>query len=238
VTVPTVDEDLRHRLTNLAPGSDPHDSTWALHRPSHVKAVVVVTAVVILVDLPLEHVRQASAARRREDVTLVVEAHLEHLAVVAEVDRDTAGADDVDVAELHSLVELEVAEHAEENLQEPIHHASRYRARQENKSSSDDGTLIVVKHPTQPLDLDEHGTLRFKANAIVRFLLDAGPFDMNKLALMPFSQEDREQFAQLIGYSFGGFGELSYVSDETYEAAEKSIDYRVKAKLDAKHVKE
>lgn len=95
-----------------------------------------------------------------------------------------------------------------------------------------------MKHPIQPLGLDEHGVLRFKANAIVRYLLDAGPFDMNKLALMPFSQEDREQFAQLIGYSLGGFGELSYVSDETYDAADKSVDHRTRARLDAKYAKE
>ena len=37
---------------------------------------------------------------------------------------------------------------------------------------------------------------------------------------MPFSNEDREQFAQLIGYPFSGWGELSYVSDKTYELAE------------------
>lgn len=95
-----------------------------------------------------------------------------------------------------------------------------------------------MKHPVQPLDLDEHGVLRFKANAIVRFLLDAGPFDMNKLAMMNFSQEDREQFAQLIGYSLSGFGELSYVSDETYDRAQKSIDHRVKARCEAKYAKE
>lgn len=43
--------------------------------------------------------------------------------------------------------------------------------------------------------------VRFKANAIVRHLLDAGPFDMNQLAMMKFPREDREQFAELIGYS-------------------------------------
>lgn len=76
-----------------------------------------------------------------------------------------------------------------------------------------------MKHPVQPLQKDERGTLRFKKNAIVDFLLEAGPFDLNQLAVMPFSQDDREQFAQLIGYSLSGFGELSYVSDETYERA-------------------
>lgn len=95
-----------------------------------------------------------------------------------------------------------------------------------------------MKHPIQPLDLDEHGTLRFKANAIVRHLLDNGGIDLNAIAMMEFSQEDREQFAQLIGYSLSGFGELSYVSDETYSAADKSVDHRVRARLEAKYAKE
>jgi hypothetical protein len=81
--------------------------------------------------------------------------------------------------------------------------------------------MTTAKHPLQPLIRDEDGTARFKVNAIVRFLLDAGPYDMNKLSLMPFSQEDREQFAQLIGYSYTGFEELSYVSDETWAAVEE-----------------
>ena len=76
----------------------------------------------------------------------------------------------------------------------------------------------MSKHPTQPLEQDSKGILRFKKNAIVRFLLDASPYDLNKLALMNFSQEDREQFAQLIGYDLSGFGELPYVSDETWNA--------------------
>lgn len=76
------------------------------------------------------------------------------------------------------------------------------------------------KHPIQPVQFDEHGTVRFKANEIVKFLLDKGPFDLNDLAMMNFKDEDREQLAQLIGYSVGGFGELSYVSDEVYDEAE------------------
>lgn len=79
-----------------------------------------------------------------------------------------------------------------------------------------------MRHPLQPLFIDEDGTVRFKANAIVRFLLDAGPFDMNKLAIMPWSNEDSEQFAQLIGYSLSGFGELNYVSEGACLAAEAS----------------
>jgi hypothetical protein len=79
----------------------------------------------------------------------------------------------------------------------------------------------------QPLVKDEHGTIRFKENAIVQYLLKQGPFDMNHLACQRFSAEDREQFAQLIGYSLGGFGELGYVSEEAYNSAEKMYDQGV-----------
>lgn len=74
-------------------------------------------------------------------------------------------------------------------------------------------------HPIQPLELDSRGVLRFKANAIVCHLLDHGGIDMNKLACMDFTREDREQFAQLIGYSHSGAADLSYVSDEVWTAA-------------------
>jgi hypothetical protein len=73
--------------------------------------------------------------------------------------------------------------------------------------------------PMQPLVIDQVGTVRFKENAVVRYLLDNGGVDMNQLCTLDFSDEDRSQFAQLIGYSVSGYGELSYVSDESYERA-------------------
>jgi hypothetical protein len=73
-------------------------------------------------------------------------------------------------------------------------------------------------HPFQPLITSPAGVVRFKSNSIVSFLLYRGKFDMNDLAVMQFSDEDRSQFAQLIGYSLSGFGELNYVSDKTYNA--------------------
>lgn len=79
-----------------------------------------------------------------------------------------------------------------------------------------------MKNPIQPLAQDERGVLRFKENALVRHLLDwatARGCGMNELALVEASDDDREQFAQLIGYSLSGFGDLGYVSDETYNAA-------------------
>ncbi len=82
----------------------------------------------------------------------------------------------------------------------------------------------------QPLVWDDD-VIRFKANKIVKFLLDAGPFDMNQLAVMPFDREDYEQFAQLIGYSVSGFGELSYASDEVVAEADEKAWKMVETKF-------
>lgn len=74
-----------------------------------------------------------------------------------------------------------------------------------------------MRFPLQPI---KDG--RFVPNRIVRWLLDTYT-DMNQVAghcvHANISDEEQEQFAQLIGYSVHGFGELSYVSNETYEAA-------------------
>lgn len=76
------------------------------------------------------------------------------------------------------------------------------------------------KHPMQPLSRDANGVVRFKQNAIVRYLLDAGAAGMNELAAMRFDSDDRNQFAQLIGYSVIGFGELSYADPSIVDAAD------------------
>lgn len=77
-----------------------------------------------------------------------------------------------------------------------------------------------MHNPIQPLAKDERGTLRFKKNAIVSYLLDNGGIDLNHLARQDFSNDDRQQFAQLIGYSLSGYSELPYVDNEAYEVAE------------------
>ncbi|SAK63687.1 hypothetical protein AWB80_02902 [Caballeronia pedi] len=78
------------------------------------------------------------------------------------------------------------------------------------------------KHPMQPLVRDDRNTVRFKRNHIVEYLLDNGGIDMNKLAMLDFTPEDRQQFAQLIGYSVDGYMTLSYVmnDDEAWNATE------------------
>ena len=75
-----------------------------------------------------------------------------------------------------------------------------------------------MKHPIQPIEKDDKGILRFKENKIIVYLFDHGLLDLNKLATLNFSDEDRQQLAQLLGYSLDGYGELSYVSDDAYEA--------------------
>ena len=80
---------------------------------------------------------------------------------------------------------------------------------------------VFVQHPTQPLVTDAHGVQRFKENKIVSFLAEGR---LNELCAMDFSDEDREQLAQLIGYSLSGFGELSYVSDETFRRAQEQSE--------------
>lgn len=80
-----------------------------------------------------------------------------------------------------------------------------------------------MKHPIQPLVTDAHGVVRFKENAIVNALLNFAStrgMSLNEIARMGFEANDREQFAQLIGYSLSGAGSLSYITDYTYEVAE------------------
>jgi len=70
----------------------------------------------------------------------------------------------------------------------------------------------------QPLHIDAHGVIRFKENAIVRYLLDKCS-DMNELARLDFTNEDRRQFAQLIGYSLDFYSTLPYVDKDDYDRA-------------------
>ena len=81
--------------------------------------------------------------------------------------------------------------------------------------------------PMQPL-VNVDGIKRFKANRIVddllsRFDAQEKPLSggyLNDIAMRGYTDEERMQFAQLIGYSVSGYGDLSYVSDESYERAE------------------
>ncbi|ANF28013.1 hypothetical protein PS273GM_12980 [Stutzerimonas stutzeri] len=94
----------------------------------------------------------------------------------------------------------------------------------------------------QPIEFDRRGTIRFRENKIVRHLLDfAEPrgCGLNELARMDFSQEDRMQLAQLIGYSVSGYGDLSYASRESVETADaiaEALSATPSPAMDAKEV--
>jgi len=78
--------------------------------------------------------------------------------------------------------------------------------------------------PMQPVVIAEDGKIRFKENRIVSAFYEksrASGFGLNEAALGDFTPEEHMQLAQLIGYSVDGYGTLSYVSDESYEEADK-----------------
>jgi hypothetical protein len=82
--------------------------------------------------------------------------------------------------------------------------------------------MMDTKTQVQPIVRDAHGVVRFKENSIVRFLLNSGPVDLNWLAAIRtrFTQEDWQQFYQLIGFSVSGYGDLPGVSPESIAQAD------------------
>lgn len=82
-----------------------------------------------------------------------------------------------------------------------------------------------MKNPMQPFIEDGRRIIRFKSNKIVEAVFEAAregnKLDLNDIACQNFTQDDRVQFAQLIGYSLRGFHELSYVPDLVAASASK-----------------
>jgi len=86
------------------------------------------------------------------------------------------------------------------------------------------------KHPLQPIHFDKHGVARFRKNKIVEFLLDHNKsgFDLNSLSMMGFDKNDWWQFAQLIGYSVSGIGDLSYCDKKQLAEADEIVEQMIK----------
>lgn len=83
--------------------------------------------------------------------------------------------------------------------------------------------MTTTRPPIQPLEEDERGVLRFRENKLVSALLDHGQrtgLGLNELHMLDADPLDRMQLAQLIGYSLSGYGSLSYVTDDEYNAAQ------------------
>ena len=88
----------------------------------------------------------------------------------------------------------------------------------------------------QAIEFDGHGVVRFRGNAIVRYLLDEASAgrrcDLNDIARHGgFSRVDWEQFDQLIGYSVSGAPHQSPAAwREANVATEVLIEKRRKQK--------
>lgn len=100
----------------------------------------------------------------------------------------------------------------------------------------------VVSQSSQPLIKDERGVVRFKENALVVALWEHGDktgLGTAELDQRDFPKEDRQQLAQLVGYSLQGYHRLSYAPEvepklEPGVGAEKSAEglaFEVKALL-------
>jgi len=80
------------------------------------------------------------------------------------------------------------------------------------------------KHPMQRIEFDDRGVIRFRANKIIKDLIDSGAIDLNKIALAEYDQADEMQFYQLTGYSVRGYGGLPFVSKDVARLANRRAD--------------
>jgi hypothetical protein len=72
----------------------------------------------------------------------------------------------------------------------------------------------------QEIEMDNEGIYRFKQNQILVDLLSSGLLDLNIIAATPYSNVDKMQLAQLLGYSVSGFGDLSFADTDIVETAD------------------
>lgn len=82
----------------------------------------------------------------------------------------------------------------------------------------------MKRHPMQPVYITENGVARFKENKIIQHLFETRALDLNVIGCMDFSDEDRMQIAQLLGYSVSGFGDLSYAKNKVIKKADKKAE--------------
>lgn len=79
------------------------------------------------------------------------------------------------------------------------------------------------QHPMQPIVM-VGDVARFKQNAIIAWLADSGKLNMNEIAIIPFAKEDRNQLAQLLGYSVSGYGDLHYADPKIVAKADAKVE--------------
>ena len=87
-----------------------------------------------------------------------------------------------------------------------------------------------MQNSMQPVVQDEKGVCRFKENKIVTYILDTNPNrTLNEIAIMDFSDDDKQHLYQLIGCSVSGYGELSYADDSVYDASDAQAQQFINA---------
>lgn len=85
------------------------------------------------------------------------------------------------------------------------------------------------KHPNQPLVYAKDGCMRFKQNDIVRKLLDFAAdhgYSINEIyqEFLPSHADDYKQLLQLLGYSIGGYCDISMIPEKQKKRAEKKAE--------------
>lgn len=82
-------------------------------------------------------------------------------------------------------------------------------------------TIPSPEHPIQPLTKGTGEILRFKENEIIRMLELTGKINLNEIVGEDFSDEDKQQLMQLLGYSLSGYADLPFVTDKAVANAEE-----------------
>ena len=81
-----------------------------------------------------------------------------------------------------------------------------------------------MRHPMQPIEKAADGVVRFKANAIVRWLIDTNRTNLNEITMQGFDADDMVQFWQQLGYSVSGYGDLSFIPKDVVRRADRKAE--------------
>jgi len=87
-------------------------------------------------------------------------------------------------------------------------------------------------HPMQPIYLDESGSPRFQENGIIKRIVTERMVSLSEIPMWVarypgITQDDVDQFWQLIGYSLEGYAELAgsdVISEEAVDRAAKAAE--------------
>jgi hypothetical protein len=84
--------------------------------------------------------------------------------------------------------------------------------------------MTTPKHPMQPVVLSEDGRAYFVPNEILVWMLAHGRINFDEIAQQGFSDEDRMQLAQLLGFAVSRYTQLTYVTEAGMAEALKAFN--------------